>query len=79
MGEVAGHDVVYTTTMVWNEFRAMADLLRAHVGKVADQGLTLNAITKATQVRPPPISSFYDPKILCYAGSFPLLVYVLRD
>jgi hypothetical protein len=54
MGEVAGHDIVYNTTMVWNEFRAIADLLRAHVGKVADQGLTLNAITRATQVCPLP-------------------------
>ncbi len=62
MGEVAGHDIVYNTTMVWNEFRAIADLLRAHVGKVADQGLTLNAITRATQVRslPPPPALFHS-------------------
>lgn len=63
MGEVAGHDIVYNTTMVWNEFRAIADLLRAHVGKVADQGLTLNAITRATQVRslpPPRLSSIHS-------------------
>lgn len=49
----AGHEVLYATTMVWNESRAMADLLRGHAGKEVDQPLALNAVTRATQVRTP--------------------------